>query len=96
VPRQVQPNGDTVEGHWLTFSLTPPAEEKLEPVKPMPRAPKAHFNAKPTVPAGPQVPNVTPQLGIPQATAPVLTPTPVLPSGMTPRAGAPRFAIEGQ
>src|SRR5712691_11461477 len=47
VPRQTQSNGDTVDGHWQTISLTPPLVEGLEPAMPMPRAPKTHVVAKP-------------------------------------------------
>jgi hypothetical protein len=74
VPRQVQPNGDVTEGHWLDLGLDPPIVEVLEPVTPMPRAPKTHLGAKPT--AAPST-----------ASAPgahASTPTPVLPSGLTP------------
>src|SRR5436853_5157133 len=37
VPREVAPNGDIIEGHWITVSTTPPALEVLEPATPMPR-----------------------------------------------------------
>jgi len=75
VPRQVQPNGDVTEGHWLELSLESPAAEFLEPVTPMPRAPKTHFGAKSPAQAQQQLP------GQPQ-TVPQATPTPVLPSGL--------------
>ncbi len=81
VPRQVQPNGDEVDGHWMTVSPTPPPTETLEPVKPMPRAPKTVVGAKPSAPPQPQGP-AQPQM-VPQA-----TPTPVLPTGLL-RGGQP-------
>jgi hypothetical protein len=40
IPRQVTPEGDITEGHWLGLTLAPPVLEGLEPDKPMPRAPK--------------------------------------------------------
>ena len=55
VPPYVQPNGDRSEGHWLVISLTPPASETLEPVTPMPRAPKPFYGQK-QAPHGQQVP----------------------------------------
>ena len=73
VPRLVQPNGDVTEGHWLDLSLDPPAVDVLEPVTPIPRAPKTHVGAK--RPAAPPTPVQTPA-------PPALTPTPVLPSGL--------------
>jgi hypothetical protein len=74
VPRHVQLNGDVTEGHWLDFSLEAPAVEVLEPVTPMPRAPKTPVGAKrPT----------SPQTTVPTA----LLPTPVLPSGVVPPEG---------
>jgi hypothetical protein len=45
VPRDVAPSGDIIDGHWLTISATPPPVEVLEPVTPMPRAPKPHLGA---------------------------------------------------
>jgi hypothetical protein len=74
VPRDVSPNGDISEGHWLIISTTPPAVEMVEPARPMPRAPKLHIAPKPAAPSAPQVP-VQPQ-AIPQ-----VTPTPMLPTG---------------
>jgi hypothetical protein len=95
VPRQVQPNGDVTDGHWLEISLTPPPVETLEPVKPMPRAPKTHLGAK-----SPAVP--TPQAPVPQPA----TVTPVLPSGLLQQDGqsavrlqrtpTPRLPLGGQ
>jgi hypothetical protein len=70
IPKEVRQNGDVVEGHWLTFSLTPPPAETLEPVKPMPRAPKPHLGATPKKPEATQIPMVP------------AVPTPVLPSGL--------------
>jgi hypothetical protein len=78
VPRQVQPNGDVTEGHWLDLSLDAPVIEVLEPVMPMPRAPKTPVGAR--RPASPPMPVQTPAL-------PALTPTPVLPSGLVPPNG---------
>ena len=78
IPRHVQPTGDVTEGHWLELSLNPPALDVLEPVTPMPRAPKTHVGAK--RPASPQPPVQTPVL-------PALLPTPVLPSGLVPPEG---------
>jgi len=93
VPRQVQPNGDTTDGHWLEISLTPPPVEMLEPVKPIPRAPKPHLGVKqPTAPQ-PQTPHTA-------------TVTPVLPSGLLQQDGqaalrlqrtpTPRLPVGGQ
>ena len=73
VPRQLHPNGDVVEGHWLDISLTAPPVETIAPVKPMPRAPKTHLGAKSPASAQPQMP------------LPAVLPTPVLPSGLLPR-----------
>jgi hypothetical protein len=79
VPRQVQPNGDVTEGHWLDLSLDPPALEVMEPVTPMPRAPKTPVGAK--RPSAPPPPSS-------QTPAPAaLLPTPVLPSGLVPPEG---------
>lgn len=39
VPRQVAPNGDVVEGHWLEVSEQAPAAEVLPPSVHIPRAP---------------------------------------------------------
>ncbi len=93
VPRQVQPNGDTTDGHWLEISLTPPPVETLEPVKPMPRAPKTHLGAKSPAQPQPQAPQAA-------------TVTPVLPSGLLPQDGpsalrlprtpTPRLPVGGQ
>jgi len=69
VPRQVQPNGDTIDGHWLEISLTAPPVETLEPVKSMPRAPKTHLGAKSPAQSQPQAPQTA-------------TVTSVLPSGL--------------
>jgi hypothetical protein len=74
VPRQVQPNGDVTDGHWLEISLTAPPVETLEPVKPMPRAPKTHLGAKQPATPQPQTPHTA-------------TVTPVLPSGLVPQDG---------
>ena len=52
--------------------------EVLEPVTPMPRAPKTHVGAK--RPAAPPTPVQIPA-------PPALTPTPVLPSGLVPPDG---------
>jgi hypothetical protein len=41
----VTPSGDSIDGHWLTISATPPPVEVLDPVAPMPRAPKPHLGA---------------------------------------------------
>ena len=71
VPPQVHPNGDTVEGHWIIVSTTPPAVEVLEPATPMPRAPHSHLGVKPPAPQSPQVPISQMPL-----------PTPVMPSGL--------------
>jgi hypothetical protein len=71
VPPQVQANGDTVEGHWIIVSTTPPAVEVLEPAPPMPRAPHPHLGGKQPAPQAPQVP-----------VSQVPLPTPVLPSGL--------------
>jgi len=46
IPREVAPNGDVTDGHWLELSLEPPPVV-LEPVQPMPRAPKTHVGRKP-------------------------------------------------
>ena len=78
IPRQVQPTGDVTEGHWLDLSLDPPAVDVLEPVTPMPRAPKTHVGGK--RPAAPPTPVQVPA-------PPALTPTPVLPSGGVPPDG---------
>ena len=78
VPRQVQPTGDVTDGHWLELRLDPPAVDVLEPVTPMPRAPKTHVGGK--RPAAPPTPV---QIPVPSA----LTPTPVLPSGLVPPDG---------
>jgi hypothetical protein len=75
IPRQVQPNGEVTEGHWLELSLEAPAVDVLEAVTPMPRAPKTHVGAR--HPASPQAPVQTPM-------SPALIPTPVLPSGLVP------------
>ena len=93
VPRQVQPNGDTTDGHWLEISLTPPPVETLEPVKPMPRVPKTHLGAKNPAPQQPQAPHTA-------------TVTPVLPSGLLQQDGqaalrlqrtpTPRLPVGGQ
>ena len=92
VPRQVQPSGDTVEGHWITFSLTPPPEERMEPAKTLPRAPKVHYGAKERaaqrlemhlpVPQGQTPQQVLERLqqGIPSPTV-----LPVVPQGFTPQ-----------
>ena len=78
VLRQVQPNGDVTEGHWLDLSLDPPAVDVLEPVTPMPRAPKTHVSGRrPTSPPPPA----------PIPAPPALTPTPILPSGLVPPDG---------
>jgi hypothetical protein len=89
VPRQVQPHGDVTEGHWLDLSLEAPVVDVLEPVTPMPRAPKTPVGAK--RPASPPPPV---QTSVPA----VLTPTPILPSGLvlpeeqlTPRLGRVPF-----
>jgi hypothetical protein len=71
VPPATSANGDSASGYWLMISTTPPAMETLEPVKPMPRAPKTHAPAKPAV-ASPQPP--APQVAQPQ---------PVLPMGLS-------------
>ena len=95
VPREVAPNGDMIDGHWITVSTTPPALEVLEPMQPMPRAPKTHVGAKsPT-----QSPAQTP-------TSQATLPTPLLPSGLlphdgqgtlrTPRMPLPRALLGGQ
>ena len=93
VPRQVQPNGDVTDGHWLEISLTAPPVETLEPVKPMPRAPKTHLGAKQPATPQPQTPHTA-------------TVTPVLPSGLLPQDGpsalrlprtpTPRLPVGGQ
>jgi hypothetical protein len=83
VPRQMQPNGDITEGHWLEISLTPPPVETLEPVKPMPRAPKTHLGAKSPAPTPPQ----------PQ-TPHTATVTPVLPSGLLPQDGSAALRLQ--
>jgi hypothetical protein len=81
IPRHVQPTGDVTEGHWLDFSLVPPAVDVLGPVTPMPRAPKTPVGAK--RPAAPQTP-------VPTPAPPALLPTPVLPSGLvSPEGQAP-------
>ena len=74
VPREVAPNGDITEGHWVTVSATPPAVEVVEPAQPMPRAPKTVFGVKPTPLAPPQPPVLAPTT-VPQATS-----QPMLPS----------------
>jgi hypothetical protein len=48
IPRQVTPEGDVTEGHWLALTLAPPVLEGLEPEKPMPRAPKGQPVKLPT------------------------------------------------
>lgn len=40
IPRVVSPNGDVVEGHYLEVSTTAPAQETVEPSRPIPRPPK--------------------------------------------------------
>ena len=78
MPRQVQPNGDVTEGHWLDLSLDPPAVDVLEPVTPMPRAPKTHVSGRrPT----------SPQPSVPIPAPPALMPAPLLPSGLVPPDG---------
>jgi hypothetical protein len=72
VPRQVAANGDVIDGHWITVSLTPPAQEVIEPVKPMPRAPRMHVAPKPAG-APPQPVPPPPQASPPQNNPP-LTP----------------------
>jgi len=62
IPREVAPNGDVTDGHWLELSLEPPTVV-LEPVQPMPRVPKAHIGRKPrtTADAEPPAQAETPQ-----------------------------------
>ena len=75
VPREVAPNGDSIEGHWITVSTTPPVVEVLEPVNPIPRAPKPHLGATGRM-ERPQSPvQVQPQAS---GQAPVLPATPSL------------------
>ena len=76
VPPQVHPNGDTVEGHWIHVSTTPPAVEVMEPAPPMPRAPHPHLGVKQPAPQPPHVP---------VSQAPI--PTPVMPSGLVSQDG---------
>ncbi len=95
VPPQVQPNGDTIEGHWMTVSDTPPPVETVEPAVPMPRAPKVHLGQKPQ-----------PKVDAAHQVVPSAIPTPVLPSGLlpqetpglarTPRLTLPRGLLGGQ
>lgn len=76
IPPQTAPNGDVTEGHWLELSSAPPVVEVLEPVKPLPRAPKVTFGKAQVSPAAatqPPAPSSPP--------APV-SPQPVLPEGL--------------
>jgi hypothetical protein len=50
VPPEVTAHGDTIDGHFLLISRTPPPLETLEPSAPIPRAPKVHLSAKPKPP----------------------------------------------
>ena len=78
VPREVTANGDTIEGHWLTISTTPPPVETLQPDTPMPRAPKVlrqkpvqHQAQAPATPGLlPQTPGALQTPGAPQAVLP--------------------------
>ena len=85
VPRQVAGNGDVIDGHWITVSLTPPAQEVIEPVKPMPRAPRAHVAPKPA--PAPFQPVSPPQQASPTQSIPPLAP---------PRALVPQPWLGGQ
>jgi hypothetical protein len=96
VPRQVQPNGDVVEGHWMTVSLTPPKEEVLEPARPIPRAPKvsAALGAKTTHPA-PGTQHVPVLQGIPPAPQ-FSQGFKGIPSFQVPQAAQPALQLGGQ
>jgi hypothetical protein len=74
MPAQTQPNGETTEGHWVTLSLEAPTLTVIEPVKPIPRAPKPVMTPKQPVIRRPAA--QAPAPAIPQV-------TPVLPSGLT-------------
>ena len=81
VLRQTQPNGDTVEGHYIEIAPVAPALEVIQPAKILPKAPWPQLGAKPQAP--------------PQTGAPIPPPPPPaahqgpggLPQGMT----YPRF-----
>jgi len=69
VPREVFPNGDTVEGHYLEVSPQAPDEEAIAPAVHVPRAPKQVFSAPKastkvrTLPApSPEPPLASPQV----------------------------------
>jgi hypothetical protein len=46
VPREVTPQGEEIDGHWITLSATPPVFASPEQSTPMPRAPKADVRRK--------------------------------------------------
>ena len=93
---QTAPNGDVVEGHWLELSTAPPVVEVLEPVKPLPRAPKVTFGKAPSVSAASasSQPPVTPSPSAP------VSPQAVVPDGLGTvsrggRTPAPRVILGG-
>jgi hypothetical protein len=77
VPPVTHANGDRIEGHWHTISLTPPPAEVMEPTVPMPRAPKTHVVTKPK-PESITAPQPLLSQGTSQA---------VLPTGLMPQQG---------
>lgn len=80
LPTQRTPTGDVVEGHWLELSTEPPVVvETLEPVKPLPRAPKVAFGKAQPPPSS--HPPVAPSLAV-APPPPVVSPQPVLPEGL--------------
>ena len=92
IPKQVQPNGDEIQGHWLLISATPPPVEVLEPVTPMPRAPRTHFGT----PGRPDRPQPSAP-GLPSAGQPPLLQAPYPGSGAQPvPAGQPPRTLGGQ
>jgi hypothetical protein len=96
VPRRVQPNGDVVEGHYLTISLTEPPVELLEPAKPMPRLPHGPPLRLAAPTARPQAPVVPPSP--PYQEAQPMYPRPPYQRGpgyATPGYGTPGYPVPG-
>jgi hypothetical protein len=58
MPQRPLTGGGGIEGHWETLPLAPPVVETLQPMKPMPRAPKTHVQAgkRSDAPVAPPVP----------------------------------------
>ena len=91
IPAGTDESGARVDGHWITVPLSPPPEEVLVPVKPMPRAPHSRLGkTKPEgaapAPSGDLIPGTPAPVRVfqrPPQALPIAQPVPVLPTGLT-------------